>query len=265
MGTEEFDTGQPHSARVYDYLLGGKDNFAADRAAAEMALGKLPTLRASVQANRSFMIRSARYLAAERGLRQFLDIGTGLPTAPNLHQVVQAVDPTCRVVYVDNDPIVLVHARALLTSAPEGRTAYVEADLRTPKAITDTPALRDTLDLDRPVAVSLIAVMHFVTDDDATRQILSALIDPLAPGSALALSVVTTDADPDAAPAGFESLRTNVTAVRPRTLAEVEAMFDGLELVEPGVVPVHQWRPDSNAPRLLDTQVHVYGAVGIKP
>jgi S-adenosyl methyltransferase len=188
-----------------------------------------------------------------------------LPTSPNLHEVVQGVDPTCRVVYVDNDPIVLVHARALLSSAPGGRTAYVEADLRDPKAILDTPALRDTVDLGEPVAVSLIAIMHFVTDDDAARQILSALIDPLVPGSALALSVVTADADPGAAPAGFDSLRANVTPVRPRTRAEVQAMFAGLELVEPGVVPVHQWRPDAEASRPLDIEVHVYGAVGVKP
>lgn len=264
MSIDQFDTGVPHSARVYDYLLGGKDNFQADRAAAERALSILPSLRTSVRANRDFMVRAGRYLAAERGLRQFLDIGTGLPTSPNLHEVTQAVDPATRVVYVDNDPLVLVHARALLSSAPEGRTAYLEADLRDPASIFASTQLRETLDLRAPVGVSLIAIMHFVVDQDEARAIISALMAPLAPGSALALSVVTTDAAPGAAPSGFAALGAAVTEVRPRSRAEVEAFFEGLELVDPGIAPVHRWHPDLTTEDVLDQDVHVYAAVGLK-
>src|SRR2546421_5402379 len=163
-------TDVPHSARVYDALLGGKDNFAADRATAQKMTQILPGLKTTALANRQFMVRVARHLATERGIRQFLDIGTGLPTSPNLHQVVQAVDPTSRIVYVDNDPLLLVHPRALLTSSPEGKTSYVAADLRDVEAIFRTPEF--TLDTSEPMAVTLIARLHFLEEDDLVRDIL---------------------------------------------------------------------------------------------
>jgi trans-aconitate methyltransferase len=264
MGIEELDTGVPHSARIYDYLLGGKDNFRADRDAAQEILRHLPSMPVSMRANRKYMVRVAHNLAAQRGLRQFVDIGTGLPTSPNLHEVVQAVDPSSRVVYVDMDPIVLAHARALLTSRPEGRTAYVDADLRNVEAILGAPQLQDTLDLSEPVGVSLIAVLQFVTDDDEVRRILSALMAPLAPGSTLALSLVTTDADPVGNTKAVATYKARGLTQKARDRAEVEALFDGLELLEPGVVPVHQWWPDDEARAVPDEHVHMYGGVAVK-
>jgi hypothetical protein len=166
-------TDRPHSARIYDHLLGGKDNFEPDRVAADKIVVNLPDLPVSMRANRRLMARVVHYLAAERGIRQFLDVGTSLPTAPNLHQVVQAVDPAARVVYVDNDPIVLVHARALLTSTPEGKTSYVDADLREPNALLSAPEPRETLDLSRPVALTLLAIIQHVTDEEQAHQIIA--------------------------------------------------------------------------------------------
>jgi S-adenosyl methyltransferase len=163
-------TDVPHSARVYDYILGGKDNFKADRDLGDKVIQALPSIKTSARANRAFMARVARFLAAEHGLRQFLDIGTGLPTSPNLHEVVQQIDPSCRVVYVDNDPMVLTHARALLASTSEGRTSYLDADLRAPEAILAAPELR-ILDLSEPVALSLMAIVHFVHDDDLVHHV----------------------------------------------------------------------------------------------
>lgn len=292
MSIEAFDTGVPHSARVYDYLLGGKENFRADREAAERALEQLPSLRTTALANRGFMVRAARHLASEHGLAQFLDIGTGLPTSPNLHQVVQAVDPRARVVYVDNDPLVLAHAQALLTGTPEGKTSYLEADLRDAGSVLADPRVSETLDLTRPVVVSLIGILHFITDDEAALRIVSTLMEPLVSGSALMLSMVTTDAAPDKAPHGFESLRANVTDAKPRTREEVETFFRGLQLLEPGVIPVHRWHPDpadsdtadsdtadsrtadsraadaeaadENVPEVADETVHMHCGVALK-
>jgi O-methyltransferase involved in polyketide biosynthesis len=263
MGMEELNTGVAHSARVYDYLLGGKDHFRADRDVAEEVMRCLPSLPVSMQANRSYMVRVSRHLAAEHGLRQFLDIGAGLPSAPNLHEVVQAVDPRSRVVYVDNDPIVLAYARALLNGLREGATSFVHADLHDVEAILGSPVLHASLDLSRPVAVSLIAILQYVTDEAEARKIVSAVMSPLAPGSTLALSVVTGDADP-AVTEAMAIYNTFGLAQKARDHAEVVTLFEGLELLEPGVVPVHRWHPDDEARSVPDEQVHVYGGVAVK-
>jgi hypothetical protein len=265
MESLDLRTDVAHPARIYDYLLGGKDNFQADRDAAARIVENLPGLPTSMRANRRYMNRVAHYLAADRGMRQFLDVGTGLPTSPNLHEVVQAVAPECHVVYVDNDPIVLTHARALLTSKPEGRTAYVDADLRNPDVILQSRALRDTLDLTRPVAVTLIAVLQYVMDDAEARHIIDALMDPLPSGSALALSTVTADSSPHEVEAGNQAYQRSGIPIRARTKAEVEALFAGLDLVDPGVTLVARWRPDDEAAAVHETEVYMYGGVAFKP
>jgi SAM-dependent methyltransferase len=192
-----FDPTKPHSARVYDYYLGGKDNFAADRETGHRAMQSWPAVRTAVRENRAFLGRAVRYLAADAGIRQFLDIGTGLPSADNVHEVAQAVAPESCVVYVDNDPIVLAHARALLTSVPEGCTAYIDADLRDPETLLASPEVAETLDLSRPVALMLVAVLHFLVDADDPGRVVATLLDALAPGSYLAASHVTPEHDPD--------------------------------------------------------------------
>jgi O-methyltransferase involved in polyketide biosynthesis len=253
----------PHSARIYDHLLGGKDNFPADRAAAAAIIQDWVHLPLSMRANRNFMARMARYLAAEQGIRQFLDIGTGLPTAPNLHEVVQAVAPESRVVYVDNDPIVLVHARALLHSTPEGRTSYINADLRDPGTILASAGFRDTLSLDRPIALSLIAILQFVVDDDEAKEIVDRLVEPLPPGSVLALSTVTADSAPDEVTGGVAAYNARGIPTKARNKAEVERFFDGLTLLDPGVTLVNHWHPDGTPP-FDDAHVHMYGGVAVK-
>jgi hypothetical protein len=263
MSSVELNTAVPHSARIYDYLLGGKDNFEADRAAAAAIVESSPNLPTSMRANRQYMARVAHVLAAERGIRQFLDIGTGLPTSPNLHEVVQRVAPEARVVYVDNDPIVLVHARALLTTAPEGVTAYVDADLRDVPAILEADAVRETLDFSRPVAVSLIAVLQFVTDEDEARRIIAALMAPLSSGSVLAISLVTAH-NPEAV-AGAEAYVARGIQAKARTDEELAGLFGGLELLEPGVVLVNRWRPEPGSALVNDDHVLMSGAVGVKP
>ncbi len=253
-----------HPARIYDFLLGGKDNFAADRDASVEITGVWPNLPKSMRANRSFMRRVTHYLAAEQGIRQFLDIGTGLPTSPNLHEVAQAVDPGARVAYVDNDPMVLVHARALLTSTPEGRTTYIDADLHDPQAILNAPNLRATLDLDRPVALSLIAVLQFITDEDEAHAIIDGLMKHLAPGSFLALSTVTADSAPEEVTRGIAAYEARGIPERIRDRAEVELLFGDLELVDPGVCLVHRWHPDAEAEATSDAHVHMHGGVARK-
>lgn len=262
MSTVGLNTQVPHSARIYDYLLGGKDNFEADRAAAAGVVAQSPHLATSMRANRTFMARVAHHLAEQHGIRQFLDIGTGLPTSPNLHEVVQAVAPGSRVVYVDNDPIVLVHARALLTSTPEGRTAYLDADLHDTAAILAAPEFTETLDLDQPVAVSMIAVLQFVVDDEVAHRIIDELLAPLAPGSTLAVSMVT--GDNPVAVRGAAAYRAQGIAARARTRGEVEALLRGLDLVEPGVVLVHRWHPDDESRAVDDDHVYMYGGLAIK-
>src|SRR3984957_12146454 len=172
----EIDPSRPHSARVYDYMIGGRNNFAADRETAAQVLRHSPSVRTAARENRAFLGRAVRYLAAEAGIRQFLDIGTGLPATGSVHEVAQSVDPSCRVVYADNDPLVLAHARALLASSPEGRTAYIHADARDPRAILDHPAVRGTLDFSRPVALMLVALLHFIPDEDKPAEIVATLL-----------------------------------------------------------------------------------------
>jgi O-methyltransferase involved in polyketide biosynthesis len=265
MGSVDLRTDVPHPARIYDYLLGGKDNFRADREAAARIVESLPNLPTSMRANRNFMVRVAHYLAAQQGIRQYLDIGTGLPTSPNLHEVVQQVAPDSRVVYVDNDPIVLVHARALLTSAPEGKTAYIDADLHDPDAILDAPEFRDTLDLNEPVAVTLIAILQYVAEEQEARRIIDRLMRPMAPGSALALSTVTADSAPEQVQRGSVAYRASGIPVTARSKAEVERLFDGLDLIDPGVTLVNNWHPDDKAGSVDDSHVYMYGGVALKP
>src|ERR1700746_3232091 len=187
----EIDTSKPHAARIYDYLLGGKDHFAIDRETAEKGIKLIPTGRTAARENRAFLGRVVRYLVAEAGIRQFLDIGTGLPTTNNVHDVAQAVELSARVVYADNDPLVLAHARALLTSSPQGRTAYIQADLREPEAILASPVVRDVLDFSQPVALITVAVLHFIHDEFKPAAALATILNALPSGSYLAASHVT--------------------------------------------------------------------------
>ncbi|WP_370657227.1 MULTISPECIES: SAM-dependent methyltransferase [unclassified Frankia] len=257
-------TDQPHSARMYDYYLGGKDNFPADREAAEQALSVFPNARIAARQNREFMIRATRYLAGEVGIRQFLDIGTGIPTSPNLHEAAQSIAPDARVVYADNDPIVLTHARALLTGTPAGRTAYIDADLHDTERILDAPELRETLDLSRPVALSLISIFPFIPDTDDPHGILRRLLDALAPGSHLVLTHLSADFDPPAASRLMDTYHRQGIPLQLRSRAEVEGLFAGLDLIDPGVQIVHRWRPDGSAADLTDVQVAGYGGVAVK-
>jgi len=241
----DFDTSVPHIARVYDYWLGGKDNFAADRELGERTLAAYPNLVFSVRANRAFLARTVRFLAAEMGIRQFLDIGTGIPTANNTHEVAQRVAPDSRVVYVDNDPIVLSHAKALLKSTPQGACAYLDADLRDPGTILARAA--GTLDFSQPVAVMLIAVMHFVGDDTEASAIIRKLTGSCVPGSFVAISHAASDIDADQQTEMVRRLNQSVAEKATlRDHAGVARLFEGLALVEPGVVRVTQWRPDSD-------------------
>ncbi len=245
VGQPRIDASVAHSARVHDYWLGGKDNFAADRAAGDAVMAAYPGIVQSVRANRAFLARAVRFLAAEAGVTQFLDIGTGIPAANNTHEVAQAVTPAARVVYVDYDPVVLQHARVLLTSALPGTIDYIDADLRTPDQILRAAAR--TLDFTRPVAIMLIAVMHLIVDDDDPYGIVGQLTAALAPGSYLALSQVAADIETEqVAEARRRYNRLARETQRHRTRPEVTRFFDGLELVAPGVVPVQQWRPDSD-------------------
>jgi S-adenosyl methyltransferase len=238
------DTSVAHSARVYNYWLGGKDNFAADREAAERALAAMPGLRFAVQANRAFLARSVRFLAREAGIRQFLDIGTGIPTASNTHEVAQSVAPQARIVYVDNDPMVLNHARVLLTSAPEGACDYLEADLREPDTILDGAA--QTLDFFQPVALMLIGVLHLIEDEDDPPGLVSRLIARLPAGSYLTISHPASDIAPEATKTVKRELdQSMVQRSSYRTREQVTAMFSGLELVDPGITTVARWRPSS--------------------
>ena len=257
----DFDTSVPHIARVYDYWLGGKDNFAADRAMGERTLQAYPNLVYSVRANRAFLTRTVRFLAGQ-GIRQFLDIGTGIPTANNTHEVAQRIAPDSRIVYVDNDPVVLSHAKALLTSKPEGACAYLDADLRDPDKILASAA--DTLDFTKPVAVMLIAVMHFVGDDAQASAIMRRLTAACVPGSYVALSHAASDID--AAQMAEMVRRLNESTAEKTTLrdrAGVTRLFDGLELVEPGVIRAAEWRPDTDLEAA--SPAALWGGVARKP
>ena len=258
----DFDTSVPHIARVYDYWLGGKDNFAADRELGEQTLQAYPNLVYSVRANRAFLARAVRFLAGEAGIRQFLDIGTGIPTAHNTHEVAQRIAPDSRIVYVDNDPIVLSHARALLRSSPQGACAYLDADLRNPDAIIAAAAA--TLDFGQPVAVMLIAVMHFVGHDAEASAIISRLMGACVPGSYVVLSHAASDIDAEQQSEMVRRLNQSVAQKATlRDHAGVTRLFDGLDLVEPGLVRVSDWRPDSDLEAAKPTGL--WGGVGRKP
>jgi len=242
-----FDTSVAHIARVYDYWLGGRDNYAADRKAGDAALEAYPYIAAGVRANRAFLARVVRYLAAEAGIRQFLDIGTGIPTANNTHEVAQAIEPDSRVVYVDNDPIVLAHARALLTSGPEGATAYLDADFRDIDKILAHAS--QTLDFSQPVAVMLIAILHLIEDEADPHGSVAKLIDAVPSGSYLAISHLSSDIDASAGRTeAHDRLRHLMHEKQTiRSHEEVASFFTRLEMVEPGLVRIPEWRPDDEA------------------
>ena len=255
------DTTVAHIARVYDYWLGGKDNFAVDRIAAERVIAAYPDIVRSARGNRVFLGRAVRYLVREAGVRQFLDIGTGLPAANNTHEVAQDAAPECRVVYVDNDPVVLSHAAALLASGPDGATAYVDADLRDPETIL--PAAAKVLDFSRPVAVMLVAILQHISDQDDPYGIVTRLLAEVPSGSYLVLSHPARDIEA-AAMAEIADRMNELVAekVAFRTRAEVLRFFDGLDLIDPGVVPVPQWRPASDLEAASPTVM--WGGVGRK-
>jgi hypothetical protein len=255
------DWSVPHSARRYNYWLGGKDNYAADRASADAIEAVYPHIRTAAKENRRFLQRSVRYLVEQHGVRQFLDIGTGLPTADNTHEVAQGIDPTTRVVYADNDPLVMTHARALLTSTPEGRTAYIEADLRDPTSILSHPELLATLDRTKPVALMIVAILHFVRDDDDAYASVRTLTDALPAGSFLVATHATDDLMDEATRSELAGLRTDFVG---RSREQFGRFFDGLEFVEPGLQIVSQWRPEPDARQPPPRDVSVYGAVARK-
>ena len=238
-----FDTSVAHQARIYDYLLGGKDNYAADRAAAEALREINPDIQSTVRENRAFLGRAVRYLAGT-GIRQFLDIGTGIPTAGSTHEVVQAVAPESRVVYVDYDPVVLAHARALLVSNERGATDYIDADLRDTRAILDRAA--GLLDLTRPVAVTLIAILHAIPDSDDPHAIVASLMDAVPSGSYLALSHAGADLLSPQVQDGIENVAGRMIRQQyaARSREQVTRFFEGTDLVEPGLVRVEEWRPE---------------------
>jgi hypothetical protein len=258
------DVSFPHPARVYDAWLGGKDNFAADRAAAEAGLAAFPGIIESARANRAFLRRAVRYLAAEAGLRGFVDIGAGLPSAPNTHEVAQSVAPNCNVVYVDNDPIVLAHARALLTSGGSGKTGYIDADLRDPGKILREAA--KLLNFSEPVAVMLIGIMHFIADEDRPYEIVGTLLDAVPPGSYLAMSHPANDLYREemaefARVWNKQARKTEQVTLRGH--AEVSRLFDDLDVVPPGIVQISKWRP--RAEPEADAIASLWGAVARKP
>lgn len=265
----DLHTDRPHPARVYDVLLGGKTNFEADREAARQVLANLPAARRTAHENRAFMHRAVRYLA-EAGIRQFLDIGTGIPTPPNLHDVAQAIAPESRVVYTDNDPIVLVHSRALHDSHPSGRTAYIDGDLCRPDEIVGHPRLNDTLDLREPVALTLLTVLHWLPAGVDAYVVVERLLAALPSGSHLVISHVTADFDPPALGAVTSGLGRQGSNVTPRSREQVAAFFTGLDLVDPGLTLVEEWRPDAESARRRaaadsDEVVPLYVGVARKP
>ncbi len=239
---------QAHSARIYDYFLGGKDNYDADREAAARIEQAIPSVRAVARGNRAFMARAIRQLAAESGIRQFLDIGTGIPTAPNLHQIAQEVAPDARVVYVDNDPIVLAHARALLIGTREGVTRYVQADVTDPEGILADPAVRQTLDFGKPVALSLIALCHFVPGEQI-YDIIDTLLAPLPSGSYLVMTHLTTDFDPGMVEGTVQAYRASGIEMEARTYEGVSRFFREMDLIEPGIVAIDSWHAGGQDPR----------------
>ncbi|WP_433478635.1 SAM-dependent methyltransferase [Spirillospora sp. CA-142024] len=257
------DTNVSHVARIWNYWLGGKDNYPVDREVGDQILGMLPDVARLARASRLFLNRVVWHLAAEAGVRQFIDIGTGLPTVDNTHEVAQRAAPESRIVYVDNDPLVLEHAKALLTSTPEGRTAYIHADLRDPETILEAAA--ETLDFGRPVAFTLMGILEFIPDDDQAYGIVRTLLGGVPPGSYLAMFDGTNVVHGAASDRIVEVWNASGNApLVLRTPEQIGRFFDGLEIVEPGIVPVTHWRPDTAAGAEPEP-VDAYGAVGRKP
>jgi S-adenosyl methyltransferase len=257
-----FDISVAHPARVYDYWLGGKDHFEPDRIAAQEVIAVRPTIIRDIRANREFLGRVVRFLAGEAGIRQFLDIGTGIPSANNTHEVAQSIAPDSRIVYVDNDPIVLAHARALLTSTPEGACAYLDADLKDTGKILREAAR--TLDFSRPVAVLFIGVLHLVSDEDEPQRVMGEMLDATVAGSYLALTQPAKDVNADQVAEGARRYNEHVkTPQTRRTYAETLRFFDGMEVVPPGLVQCHRWRPAPGAVG-LEENVSAYGGLARK-
>ncbi|MFB7112222.1 SAM-dependent methyltransferase [Streptomyces sp. NPDC056190] len=261
-GSPRLNTAVAHNARVWNYWVGGKDNYEVDQQVGEHVAGMFPVIRDVARADREFLGRAVRHLTAERGVRQFLDVGTGLPTVDNTHDTAQRIAPDARIVYVDNDPVVLAHARTLLTSTPEGATAYIEADVHAPEAIVERASA--TLDFGRPVAVMMLGILNFVLDTDQARDIVRRVMAAVPSGSFLVLTHPTYDADlgGEGNVPAMEFWNANATPpITARSRAEVAAFLEGLDLVEPGLVPCSQWRPDGDSP----AAVPQFGAVAVKP
>ncbi|MCQ9177596.1 SAM-dependent methyltransferase [Streptomyces sp. IBSBF 2953] len=255
------DTSKPHPARMYDYFLGGKDNYEVDQEAAERFIRAAPEVRLAVRANRRFMERAVRYVVAEGGVRQILDIGTGLPTEPNVHQIARAIAPETRVAYVDNDPIVSTHSRSLLDD--DDHTSVVLADLRDPRSVLDHPDVRRVIDFDQPVALLLVAVLHFLTDEEDPDAVVATLLDALPAGSHLVLSHATVDIHDDAREDAVNVYKNATATMNPRDRARVLDFFGDLALAEPGLVLVPDWRPDE-PPHHDDPPIGIYGGVARK-
>ncbi|WP_328539639.1 SAM-dependent methyltransferase [Streptomyces sp. NBC_00344] len=253
------DTSKPHPARMYDWFLGGKDNYPVDQEMAEQLLALDSRGKEMARVNRAFMHRATRW-AAEAGIRQFLDIGTGIPTEPNLHQIAQRSAPDARIVYCDNDPIVLAHASALLRSTPEGATDYIQADAREPDSIIE--AAGKVLDFSRPISLSLVALLHFVADEDA-YQLVNTLMEPLSPGSCVVVSHVTGDFDPGGSARAVEMYRARGLTLRPRSREETARFFTGFELVEPGVALAAEWKSELGEPVPVAGDDPIPGWVGV--
>ena len=253
----------PHSARIYDYWLGGKENFAVDRAVGDAIVKVIPGMRSMAGENRRFVHRATRDLVAKEGIRQFLDIGTGIPTRPNLHEIAQEIAPETRVVYVDNDPIVLVHARALMISSVEGRSEYIAADIRQPRSILTEQVLRQTLDLTRPVGLTLIAILMLLSDADDPWSLVAELRDAMPSGSILGITHPTADFNPEAVSQAVAAATGAGMTLVARTREEVERFFGDWELLEPGLVPVPAWRPDETVENPEET--YYWAGVARKP
>ena len=260
----EIDTTVAYPARVHDYWLGGKDNFVADRAVGDAVMAAAPAIQVMARANRAFAGRAVRYLAGQAGVRQFLDIGAGLPTAGNTHEVAQQAAPGARVVYADNDPLVLLHQRALMSSGDAGATVFIEADLREPAQLLAHPVLAATLDLAQPVGLLLVAVLAYLGDEEDPRAIVATLVEALPQGSYLAITHPTADFNPAAMAGAVTAAGQGGITLVPRSRTQTAAFFTGLDLVEPGVVPVLDWRPD-DGPVANPHNCYYYAAVGHKP
>jgi O-methyltransferase involved in polyketide biosynthesis len=260
----EIDTSVSHSARIWNYWLGGKDNYEVDRQVGDQILGFVPELVRSARADRMFLARAVRYLAGEHSIRQFLDIGTGLPTVDNTHEIAQRIAPESRIVYVDNDPLVLIHARALLVGTSEGATTYVEADMRDPDRILQAAA--STLDFTQPIAIMMLGIVNFILDDDEALSVIHRLLDAVPSGSYLVISHPTTEVDAEPMTQAVAYWNTQGSAhMTLRTREQLLRLFDQVDLIEPGIVSCSRWRPDVDDPDQPPTEVTHFGGIGHKP